>query len=569
MPKPKIAKHPYVVGRPKARKPRKLAAAQPTLPAVTNGAHPDISFERDLWDAAVQLRGHVAPADYKHFVLPLLFLRYLSLTYEHRHEELIRAVKDAQSVYFANDPKIMKEILTDLDEYKRVGTFIVPAKARWSYLVQHAQDDDIALKLDDAMELLERTYSELRGVLPRKYAGSNLSRDKISGLVNLFARDSLKADVGKESDVLGRAYEYFITNFASTEGVRGGEFLTPRTVVKLLVAMIAPKEGRVFDPASGSGGMFVQSAEFTNNRDALACYGQENVDTTLRLCKMNLILHGLNGDIRLGNSLLDDQFPNLKADYVLTNPPFNLDGWGADRIPPNDKRLQVGSRKCVPTDSNANYFWMMHFLYHTEDGGTAGTVMANGAMTTNVKEEKETRIALVDEGFVDCIVQLPDKLFFGTGIPACLWFLSRNRNGRGAYRTRNNEILFIDARKKGTMVNRRQRVLTDDDIAQVAAAYHAYRGRGEAFFDTLARKNASPLRTGTNIPGFCKTATLDEVRANDYKLTPGIYVGTEATETDDTPFEVKMAGLTAQLKARFAESNALQEKIVKNLESLA
>ncbi|MDE3090830.1 MAG: N-6 DNA methylase [Chloroflexota bacterium] len=506
-----------------------------------------------MWEAAVQLRGNVAPADYKHFVLPLLFLRYLSLKYERRREVLEHATKDPQSEYYTTDPAIAKEILNDIDEYKREGIFIIPEKARWDYLVRHAQDDDIKLKLDHAMELLERTYPELRGVLPKIYAGSRLDRENVTGLVNLFARDIFTVDVGRERDMLGRVYEYFITNFASTEGVRGGEFLTPRSGVKLLVAMLAPTGGKVLDPASGTGGMFVQSDVFTEHSGNLSFFGQERVDTTIRLCKMNLLLHGLNGDIRLGNSLLDDQFPDLKADYVLTNPPFNLDGWGADRIPPNDKRLQVGSRKCVPTDSNANYFWMMHFLYHTEDGGTAGTVMANGAMTTNVKEEKETRIALVDEGFVDCIVQLPDKLFFGTGIPACLWFLSKNRDGRGAFRARKDEILFIDARKKGTMVNRRQRVLTDDDIAQIAAAYQHYREvEGER----------------QDIPGFCKTATLDEVRANDYKLTPGIYVGTEATEADDTPFEVRMAELTAQLKAHFAESNVLQEKIVKELDGL-
>lgn len=550
MPKfePKAKAH-YTIRKRRA----KSLAAQPALPAITNGAAPDISFEKDLWEAAVQLRGNIAPADYKHFVLPLLFLRYLSLKYERRHEQLELALKDRQSDYYTDDPDIVKEVLNDPDEYQRVGAFIVPTKARWSFLVKHAQDDDIAIKLDDAMELLERTYPELRGVLPRKYAGSNLSRENVSGLVNLFSRDSFKADAGKESDLLGRVYEYFITNFANTEGTRGGEFFTPRSVVKLLVAMMEPREGRVFDPACGSGGMFVQSDIFARHSGNLAFSGQESVDTTLRLCKMNLLLHGLNGDNQLGNSLLDDKFANLRADFVIANPPFNLDGWGANRIAPNDKRLQIGNRKCLPTDSNANYFWMMHFFYHLKEGGTAGYVMANGAMTTNLKEEKETRAALVDEGFVDCIVQLPDKLFFGTGIPACLWFLSRNRNGRGVYRRRKNEMLFIDARKKGTMVTRRQRVLTDDDIAQIAAAYHHYREvEGER----------------QSIAGFCKTATLDEVRANDYKLTPGIYVGTEATESDDTPFEVKLAELTAQLKAQFAESNALQEKIVRELEGL-
>ncbi|MEP7198259.1 MAG: class I SAM-dependent DNA methyltransferase, partial [Chloroflexota bacterium] len=527
------------------------ADEQQPLIKADNGARADINFEGELWEAAVALRGNIAPADYKHFVLPLLFLRYLSLKYERRRAVLEQAIKDEQSDYFTTDAAIAQEILNDPLEYKKEGVFIVPEKARWDYLVKHAQDDDIAIKLDDAMELLEQTYPELRGVLPRKYAGSNLSRENVTGLVNLFARDVFKADAGRESDLLGRVYEYFITNFASTEGTRGGEFFTPRAIVKLLVAMMEPTQGQIFDPACGSGGMFVQSDIFARHSGNLSFFGQENVDTTLRLCKMNLLLHGLNGDIKQGNSLLDDKHADLRADFVIANPPFNLDGWGAERVSPNDQRLQIGERKCLPTNSNANYFWMMHFLYHLKDGGTAGTVMANGAMTTSLTEEKAVRVALVEAGFVDCIVQLPDKLFFGTGIPACLWFLSKNRDGQGQYRPRQNEILFIDARKKGVMVNRRQRVLTDDQIAEIAAVYHHYR-------DVEGARQ--------EVAGFCKTATLDEVRAHDYKLTPGIYVGTEQIEDDGIPFDVKMAELTAQLKAQFAESNVLQVKIVRELE---
>jgi len=526
---------------------------QTALPTLANGAAPDIHFEDDLWDAAVKLRGNIAPADYKHYVLPLLFLRYLSLKYERRRDELEKLIHDANSGYFTDDDAIAQEILNDPDEYKSRNVFIIPERARWNYLVQHAQDDDIKLQLDRAMELLEQTYPELRGVLPKIYTNSNLSRENVSGLINLFARDVFQVDAGRESDVLGRVYEYFITNFASTEGTRGGEFFTPRSVVKLLVEMMEPREGQIFDPACGSGGMFVQSDIFAKHSGNLSFFGQESVDMTLRLCKMNLLLHSLRGDIRLGNSLLNDQFPELRADFVIANPPFNLKEWDADKIPPDDKRLEIGAQRQTPTNSNANYFWMMHFLYHLKEGGTAGYVMANGAMTTQVGEERAARRALVDEGFVDCIVQLPDKLFIGTGIPACLWFLSKNRDGRGAFRKRQGEILFIDARKKGTMVTRRQRVLADDDIAQIAAAYHHYRDvEGER----------------VNIAGFTKTVTIDEVRANDYKLTPGIYVGTEAQDADDTPFEQRMAELTAQLKQHFAESNALQEKIVRELEGL-
>lgn len=519
-----------------------------------NGARADINIESELWESAVTMRGNIAPADYKHYVLPLLFLRHLSLKYERRHEELERLIHDEQSEYFTTDPAIKQDILNDQLEYKKEGVFIVPEIARWSYLVKHGQDDDIKLKLDRAMESLEQAYPELRGVLPKIYAGSNLDRESVTGLINLFSRDVFAGDADGSNDVLGRVYEYFITNFASTEGTRGGEFFTPRSIVKLLVAMMEPKEGKVFDPACGSGGMFVQSAEFTHNSGALSFYGEEQVDTTLRLCKMNLLLHNLNGDIKLGNSLLNDQHPDLQADIVIANPPFNLQRWGADRIASDDPRLQVGSRRIVPTDSNANYFWMMHFLYHLKDGGTAGYVMSNGAMTTGVTEEKAARVALIEEGLVDCIVQLPEKLFFGTGIPACLWFLSRNRDGRGPYRKRDGEILFIDARQKGVMVSRRQRVFIDEEIAAIAAIYHHYREvEGER----------------QNIAGFCKTATLDEVRAYDYKLTPGIYVGTDVEETDDAPFEVKMAELTGKLKAQFSESNILQGKILEGLVALS
>ena len=518
-----------------------------------NGARPDISIEDELWAAAVRLRGNVAPADYKHYVLPLLFLRHVSLRYEQRHAELDGQLHDPKSEYFTDDPKVAKAILDDPDEYKRDGVFIIPAKARWQYLVQHAQDDDIKLKIDGAMELLERTYPELRGVLPKIYAGSNLDRENVTGLINLFARDIFKADTNRNADILGRVYDYFITNFADTEGTRGGEFLTPRSVVKLDVAMLAPRRGKVFDPASGSCGMFVQSDEFTKRSHELAFYGQERVDTTLRLGKMNLLLHGLNGDVQLGNSLLDDKHPDLKADFVVANPPFNQREWGASRIAKEDKRLQIGSRRITPTDSNANFFWIAHFLHHLKDGGTAGFVMANGSMTTNVGEEKEARVALIEEGFVDCIVQLPDRLFFGSGIPVCLWFLSKNRDGRGPYRKRIGEVLFIDARSKGVMVNRRLRVLTDDEIAEITAVYQHYR---------------EVEGTRQEIPGFCKTATLDDVRRHDHKLTPGIYVGTEQEEADDTPFQVKMADFKAQLKAAFAESTGLQTRIAKNLNRL-
>jgi type I restriction enzyme M protein len=355
----------------------------------------DLDFEKELWGTAVALRGTVAPADYKHYVLPLLFLRYLSLRYEQRYDQLQLALKDPKSDYYTGDAEVDDEILKDRAEYERFNVFIVPEEASWDYLRRHARADDIKLKLDNAMRILEEAYPQkLAGVLPRIFGGSALSVDQVAGLINLFSKDKFSGKQGM--DLLGRTYEYFITFFASTEGNRGGEFYTPSSIVTLLVEMLEPTSGKVFDPTSGSCGMFVQSSRFTDNARNLSFYGQERVETTLRLGRMNLMLHGLDGDIRLGDSLLNDQHPSLRANYVITNPPFNLRGWGADKIDSKDARLRIGYSRGQVTDSSANYMWMMHFLYHLDDGGTAGTMMANGAMTTNTTEEKETRKALIE-----------------------------------------------------------------------------------------------------------------------------------------------------------------------------
>lgn len=516
---------------------------------------PDIDFKKELWDAAVQLRGTVAPAEYKHYVLPLLFLRYLSLRYKQRQEQLKGLMHDPQSHYYIgdiDDPEIEEDILNDPTEYTKVNVFVVPEEASWEYLRKHARADDIKLKIDNAMKVLEERYPrKLSGVLPRQYSRSNLSNDQVAGLISLFSKDIFAQDNG--ADLLGRTYEYFISNFASSEGNRGGEFYTPSSIVRLLVEMLEPTEGKVFDPACGSGGMFVQSARFTEIGQRLSFYGQERIDTTWRLCRMNLILHGLDGAIELGNSLLNDQHPDLKANYVIANPPFNLRSWGADKIDSNDERLQIGYQRGQVTDSNANYMWMMHFLYHLADGGTAGYVMANGAMTSTISGEKDTREALVEEGFIDCIVQLPDKLFFNTGIPCCLWFLSKNRNATHGYRQRLNEILFIDARDMGKWVSRTQRALHDKEIHKIAETYHKYRGMGEQPSDEL---------------GFCKVALLDEVREHNYKLTPGIYVGTEVDDEDDEPFESKMPRLVDGLHSLFTKSDKLQGQILSDLEGL-
>lgn len=510
------------------------------------------NLEAELWQTAVNLRGTVAPADYKHYVLPLLFLRYLSLRYEQRYEQLQLVLKDKRSDYYTGDPDIDAEVLADPAEYAQHNVFIVPEQARWSYLVKHARADDIKLRLDNALRLLQENHPKLNGLLPPIYASSNLTPDQVAGLINLFSKEKFARRDG--TDILGRAYMYFISNFASTEGNRGGEFFTPVSIVRLLVEMLEPAQGKVFDPAAGSCGMFIQADAFTDNGHYLSFYGQEQVETTLRLGRMNLLIHGLDGDIRLGNSLLADTHPDLRADYVISNPPFNLKQWGANKIDAKkDARLKVGYRQAQVTDGNANYMWMLHFLYHLADGGTAGYVMANGAMTTNQAQEKETRRILVEEGYVDCVVQLPDKLFPTTGIPCCLWFLSKNRPGSHGFRARREEILFIDARQMGQMLNRRQRYLAGDEIKRIAAAYRAYRKPGHDLPDE---------------PGFCKVATLAEVQGHDYKLTPGIYVGTQADDEDDEPFEEKMPRLIDELRDLFAESDRLQAEILEDLEGL-
>lgn len=515
-------------------------------------AKADINFEKELFEAANRMRATVAPADYKHFVLPLIFLRYLSIRYDKRRKELEQMVRDPDSPYYFDDPELIREVLDDRDQYIAERVYVLPEQARWSYIVKNAKQPNIKEILDNAMRLIEDQNPELVGVLPRIYQGSNLPNENLAALIEIFSRDVFSASSDDAVDVLGRVFEYFIGNFASSEGSRGGQFFTPSSIVELLVVMLEPEAGTIFDPACGSGGMFIQSQRYAKNKHALSFYGQESVDTTVRLGKMNVLIHGINADIRLGDSLLDDKFKDRQFDFVISNPPFNMKLWGADKIQKNDPRLIVEYDKAV-TDSNANYMWMQHFLYHLKEGGTAGFVMANGAMTTNVTGEKEVRQKFVDEGYIDCIVQLPEKLFFTTGIPCCLFFLSKNRDGQKDFRPRRNEVLFIDARKKGVMVSRRQKALTPEDIEEIAAVYQAFR-KADGKFEP--------------VEGFCNVATIEEIRANDYKLTPGIYVGTEVSEIDVVPFEEKMAELMGRLQEQFAESNRLQERIIRNLEGL-
>jgi type I restriction enzyme M protein len=515
-------------------------------------AKADINFEKDLFEAANRMRATVAPADYKHIILPLIFLRYLSIRYDNRHKQLEAEFGDPKGPNYIEDAELREELLNDRDQYIAERVFVLPTESHWSFIVKNAKQPNIKEILDNSMKLIEAENDELVGVLPRIYQSTNLPIENLASLIEIFSRDTFSSSSDDAVDVLGRVFEYFIGNFASSEGNRGGMFFTPSSIVELLVAMLEPESGTVLDPACGSGGMFVQSQRYAKNKQALSFYGQESVDLTVRLGKMNVLMHGINADVRLGDSLLDDKYKDMKFDFVIANPPFNMKQWSAEKIQKNDPRLVTDYDKAV-TDGNANYMWMQHFLYHLKVGGTAGFVMANGAMTTNNSGEKDVRQKLVEDGYIDCVVQLPERLFFTTGIPCCLFFLSKNRDGEKGYKVRKNEVLFIDARKKGEMVSRKQKALTQEDVAEIASVYHAFR-RTDGKFESLE--------------GFYKAATIEEIQGSDYKLTPGIYVGTEETETDDVHFEVKMVELMGRLQEQFAESNRLQQRINENLEGL-
>lgn len=518
--------------------------------AATNG-NGIVDMTKELWQAAVTLRGSIEPADYKRYVLPIIFLRFLSLRYEKRRAELECLIADPQSEYHGD-----KGVVNDPDEYRAAGAFIIPEEARWENILKQAQADDIKVRLDNILELLEKTYPDkLRGLLPRIYAGSNLERESVTGLINLFSKDVFRQDHDGE-DLIGRVYEYFIGEFASSEGKRGGEYFTPGSIVRTLVAMLEPERGIVFDPCCGSGGMFVQSDIFTKHNRQLSFVGQESKDFTYRLCRMNLFIHGIDGNIQMGSSYTDDKHATVKADYIIANPPFNdgsrgEDGWGADKIPDKDPRLVVSGHKMPLAARNANAMWIMHFLYHLAEAGTAGFVMATGELSNGETARMEVRKTLVENNHVDCIVQLSGQLFANTQIPCALWFLSKNRSGQGGFRKRNGEILFIDGRKLGTLIpgSRKQKQLSADEVERIAAVYSEYR------------------RTGVpaEVQGFCKVATLDEVREHKYTLTPGRYVCAEEVEGDDEGFEEKMQRLVGQLDKEMTESAQLDEEIRRNL----
>lgn len=539
---------------PAAKKPRrgrkaKAAPAPLGLSALT----------KELWQAAVALRGSIEPADYKRYVLPIIFLRFLSMRFERRRDELRRLVKEPGSEYYTKSKKIAEQIVKDPDEYRSVGAFVVPELASWGYIRDKARDPEIKRILDDALELLERTYPDkLRGLLPRIYVGSNLDVESVAGLINLFSREVFQQDHGGE-DLLGRIYEYFIGQFADSEGKRGGEYFTPASIVKTLVAMLEPERGVVFDPCCGSGGMFVQSDVFTKHNHQLSFVGQESKEFTYRLCRMNLFIHGLDGNIALGNSYLDDKHATVKADFVLANPPFNdgskgESGWGADRVSPDDPRLIVDGERMPLAPRNANTMWMLDFLYHLKRGGIAGFVMATGELATGETARLAVRRTLLEKGYVDCVVQLSGQLFANTQIPCALWFLSKSRNGEDGFRKRRDEILFIDGRKLGALIpgSRKQKQLADEEIVRIGTAYHQF------------KYAAVPAP----VPGFCRVVSITEVREHGYALNPGRYVGSGADDTEDETFEDRLPRLLAELEGHFLEDERLTAVLRERLAEL-
>jgi len=500
------------------------------------------SLERQLWKAADKLRKNIDAAEYKHVVLGLIFLRYISEAFE----ELYVKLESGEGEYEGADPE-------DRDEYKAVNVFFVPPEARWSYLQSKARQPDIGKIVDNAMDAIEKENPSLKGVLPKVYARGNLDPISLGGLIDLFSNVSLKQAQSRSADILGHVFEYFLGEFALAEGKKGGQFYTPRTVVELLVEMLEPYNGRVFDPCCGSGGMFVQSekfvAEHQGRMNDISIYGQESNLTTWRLCKMNLAIRGIDSSQVLWNSegsFLNDAHKDLKADYVIANPPFNDSDWGGELLR-NDARWKYG----VPPVGNANYAWIQHFIYHLAPTGMAGFVMAKGSLTSKSSGEGEIRKAIIEDRLVDCIVNLPPKLFLNTQIPACLWFLSRNK-ANGKYRSRTDEILFIDARNMGYLINRRTRALSREDIEKIANTYHNWR---------------NPNGNYEDVKGFCKSATIDEVRQLDYVLTPGRYVGLPEEE-DDFDFKERFTKLKAEWEEQLKEEARLNALIAENLKKV-
>ena len=514
--------------------------------AKKNGNGENEPLEKQLWKTADKLRKNIDAAEYKHVVLGLIFLKYISDSFEELFAKL--KAEEAQGA----DPE-------DRDEYKAENVFFVPQDARWTYLQSRAKQPEIGKVVDDAMDAIEKENASLKGVLPKVFARQNLDPTSLGELIDLVGNIALGDAKARSADVLGHVFEYFLGEFALAEGKQGGQFYTPRSIVELLVKMLEPYKGRVFDPCCGSGGMFVQSEklvlEHQGRVNDISIYGQESNQTTWRLCKMNLAIRGIDSSqVKWNNegSFLNDAHKDLKADYIIANPPFNVSDWGGDLMR-TDGRWQYG----VPPTGNANFAWMQHFIYHLSPTGQAGIVLAKGALTSKSSGEGEIRKALIEAGLIDCIVNLPAKLFLNTQIPAGLWFLRRNRASTGSangYRDRSNEILFIDARNLGFLISRRTRELSPEDIQLITDTYHKWRSSPEL------------VEGGDyeDVPGFCASAPISKVRELDYVVTPGRYVGLPDDE-DDFDFNERFTALKTELEAQIKEEAQLNRIIAENL----
>jgi len=520
----------------------------------------NLGFEAKLWRAADKLRNNMDAAEYKHVVLGLIFLKYISDSFDEHHAKLILGEGD----YAGANPE-------DKDEYLAANVFWVPVDARWPQLQSRAKLPSIGKDVDDAMVALERDNPRLKGALNKNYGRADLDKHRLGELIDLIGSIQLADVASRSKDLLGRVFEYFLTQFASAEGKNGGQFYTPSCVVRLLVEMLAPYKGRIYDPACGSGGMFVQSEKFVESHGGqlgdISIYGQESNPTTRRLAIMNLALRGIEADFGAENA---DSFrrplhPDLRADFVIANPPFNDSDWFRKD---DDVRWQFG----VPPKGNANFAWVQHFIHHLAPQGMAGFVLANGSMSSNQSGEGDIRKAIIEADLVDCMVALPGQLFYSTQIPVCLWFLAKNKSGRHSResgnpvtsRDRRKQTLFIDARKLGTLIDRVHRELTDADLQKIVTTYHAWRSNPKA----VRPEPVEGLADYADIPGFCKSATTAEIAAHGFVLTPGRYVGAEEVADDGEPFEEKMPRLVAELQAQFAESAKLEAQIKRNLEGL-
>ncbi len=496
------------------------------------------NFKEQLWKACDKLRNNMDPAEYKYVVLGLVFLKYISDKFENKYKELV-----AEGAEFEEDR----------DEYTAENIFWVPTEARWEEIVKNAKKPEIGKIIDDAMYAIEKENLPLKNVLYKVFSNPNLDKMKLGELIDIVGKINLSEKDNKSADILGQVYEFFLGKFANSEGKNGGQFYTPESIVKTIVHCLEPTSGRVYDPACGSGGMFVQSEKFIEAHSGkvgdISIFGQESNGTTWKLCKMNLAIRGI--EVNLGkepaDSFTNDQHEHEKMDYILANPPFNVKDYWHESLA-GDVRWKYGT----PPEGNANYAWMQHIIHHLKPNGVAGVVLANGSLSSNTSNEGEIRKKMLEDDVIDAIVALPDKLFLTATIPACLWFLNKNKEN-SKYRERKGEVLFIDARKLGVMIDRKTREFEEGDINKIAETYHSWRNKDGNYSD---------------VEGFCKSATLEEIKSHEYILTPGRYVGIEEAEDDGISFEEKMTKLSEELAEQFAKSRHLEEEIRNNLKKI-